>query len=423
MTTKASPPGAGVRGAMIAVFAVFFAAGFVFSSWASRIPTVQSELGLNPGQMGLLLLVGSLGSIISLPLAGRLVGRFGARRTVLTSVLAIAVSLACAVAFVHAGNPFLTGALLLLALAGVGAMDVAMNFEGTIVEQRLGRAIMPHFHGCFSLGTIAGAGLGTLLSRAGVPITTHVWSVIVAVVVIAAVSVTFFFPDDAHTDGGARTGTEGTDGDAQAGDSAKLQSAKRGSGGYSRAWFEPRTLMVGLIVMAASLTEGAANDWLALGVREGFDVPEHQGAFGLTLFVTAMTVMRFTGTWLLNRFGRVAVLRLCTGLAITGLAIFGLSPSLPIAMVGAVLWGLGAALGFPVGMSAASDEPLHAAARLSVVSTIGYGAFLIGPPLLGLLADHVGYRHALLAIILPLVAGLAVMRQAAPPQTARASAE
>lgn len=397
MTTKASPPGASVRGAMIAVFAVFFAAGFVFSSWASRIPTVQSELGLDPGQMGLLLLVGSLGSIISLPLAGRLVGRFGARRTVGTSVLAIAVSLASAVAFVLAGNPVLTGAMLLLALAGVGAMDVAMNFEGTLVEQRLGRAIMPHFHGCFSLGTIAGAGAGTLLSRAGVPITTHVWSAIVAVVVITAVSLAFFFPDDAH-----------------AGESANQPGGKRGAGSYGRAWFEPRTLLVGLIVMAASLTEGAANDWLALGIREGFEVPEHQGAFGLTLFVTAMTVMRFTGTWLLNRFGRVAVLRLCTGLAIMGLAIFGLSPSLPVAMVGAVLWGLGAALGFPVGMSAASDEPLHAAARLSVVSTIGYGAFLIGPPLLGLLADHVGYRHALLAIIVPLLAGLAVMRQAAP---------
>src|SRR5699024_5333797 len=114
---------------------------------------------------------------------------------------------------------------------------------------------------------------------------------------------------------------------------------------------------------------------------------------------------------------------LCTGLAIMGLAIFGLSPSLPVAMVGAVLWGLGAALGFPVGMSAASDEPLHAAARLSVVSTTGYGAFHIGPPLHGLPADNAGYRHALLAIIVPLLAGLAVMRQAAPPGPAHARAE
>lgn len=406
MPTTAPAQGPRVRHAMVAVFAVFFAAGFVFSSWASRIPTVQAELGLTPGQMGLLLLVGSLGSIISLPLAGRLVGRFGARKTVLTSVLTIAVTLAAAVTAVAAGLPILTGVMLLAALGAVGAMDVAMNFEGTIVEQRLGRAIMPWFHGCFSLGTIGGAGLGTLVSRAGVSITWHVWSAIVVVVIITGISVMFFFPDEEHV----------TTADASGG-------GERRKVGYGRAWLEPRTLLVGLVVMAASLTEGAANDWLALGVREGFGVPEHQGAFGLTLFVTAMTVMRFAGTWLLDTFGRVAVLRLCTGLAIVGLAIFGLSPNLPIAMVGAVLWGLGAALGFPVGMSAASDEPLHAAARLSVVSTIGYGAFLIGPPLLGLLADYVGYRHALLAVIVPLVAGLAVMHRAAPPPKVAARSE
>lgn len=390
-----------VHRAMIAVFAVFFSAGFVFAGWASRIPTVQAELALSPGQMGLLLLVGSAGSIISLPLAGRLVGRFGARRTVGVSVLTIAIALSAVVTSVSAGSAVLTGLALFVALAAVGSMDVAMNFEGTLVERRLGRAIMPWFHGCFSLGTIAGAGLGTVLSRGQVPITTHIWSAIVATVLVCALALRFFFPDGAHT--AARQDTGGHRG-----------------GGYGRAWLEPRTLLVGLIVMATSLTEGAANDWLALGVREGFGVPEHQGAFGLTLFVTAMTVMRFAGTWLLDTFGRVAVLRLCSGLGIVGLAIFGLSPSLPLVMVGAVLWGLGAALGFPVGMSAASDEPLHAAARLSVVSTIGYSAFLVGPPLLGLLADHVGYRHALLAIIVPLVIGLAVVRQAAPPVPAGA---
>ncbi len=131
--------------------------------------------------------------------------------------------------------------------------------------------------------------------------------------------------------------------------------------------------------------------------------------------MTAMTIMRFAGTWLLDRFGRVAVLRLCTAFAIAGLALFGFAPTLELALVGAVLWGLGAALGFPVGMSAASDDPMRAAARLSVVSTIGYSAFLVGPTLLGLLATHVGYRHALLAILAPLVLGLFVTGAMAPP--------
>src|SRR5690606_17244303 len=98
----------------------------------------------------------------------------------------------------------------------------------------------------------------------------------------------------------------------------------------------------------------------------------------------AMTIMRFGGTALLDRYGRLVVLRLCAGLALVGLLIFGLSPSLPLAFVGVMIWGAGAALGFPVGISAASDDPAHAAVRVSVVATIGYSAFLAGPPVLGL---------------------------------------
>ena len=127
-----------------------------------------------------------------------------------------------------------------------------------------------------------------------------------------------------------------------------------------------------------------------------------------------MTGMRWFATALLDRFGRVAVLRLCAGLSIVGLAVFGLVGPLPLALVGVVVWGAGAAVGFPVGMSAASDDPLHAAQRVAVVSTIGYSAFLAGPPMLGLLAQHLGYRHALLVIGVPVVLGLLVMRAAAP---------
>src|SRR5699024_7248642 len=147
-----------------------------------------------------------------------------------------------------------------------------------------------------------------------------------------------------------------------------------------------------------ALTEGAANDWLALAVVDGFEVPNDVGATGLTIFLIGMTAMRFAGTWLLDRFGRVAVLRLCTGLAIVGLAVFCLVPGWPLPRAGAGRGGMGAARGFPAGMGAPSDEPLPAAPRLSVVATIGYTAFLVGPGVLGLLADHVGTRNALLAI-------------------------
>ena len=189
---------------------------------------------------------------------------------------------------------------------------------------------------------------------------------------------------------------------------------RRAPAGALAAWLEPRTLLIGLMVLATALTEGSANDWVASPSSTASTCQDAVGAVAFGVFVTAMTAMRWFGTRLLDRYGRVAVLRLCAGLSLVGLLIFGLAGPLWLAVVGIVAWGAGAALGFPVGMSAAADDPQHAAARVSVVSTIGYSAFLAGPPLLGLLAQHVGYRHALLVIIVPIVLGLLVVNAAAP---------
>ncbi len=133
-----------------------------------------------------------------------------------------------------------------------------------------------------------------------------------------------------------------------------------------------------------------------------------------------MTGMRLLGTGLLDRWGRIRTLRTTTALALAGLLTFGLAPNVWLAAVGVVAWGMGAALGFPVGMSAAADDPRRAPARIAVVSTIGYSAFLAGPPLLGLLAEHAGYRHALLAVTVPVVIGLFVVGAARPLPTAAA---
>ncbi len=379
------------------VFGTFVLNGFTFANWLSRIPTIRDELSLRERDLGLIILVGSLGSVLSLPLAGRVLARIGARSTVLTAAGLAVVGLGVAMTGVGTGLPLLLTGGLFITTMGIGGWDVAMNLAGSRAEQALGRSIMPAFHGGFSIGTVLGAGLGALAIRAGVGVPLHVMTV-VAIAFLAVVFLTRgFLPDSpAPVDDGA----------AQPGPPAS----------FARVWLEPRTLMVGLVVLAAALTEGAANDWLALAVVDGFEVPNDVGATGLTIFLVGMTAMRFAGTWLLDRFGRVAVLRLCTGLAIVGLGVFCLVPSMPVALAGAVLWGMGAALGFPVGMSAASDDPMKAAARLSVVATIGYTAFLVGPGVLGLLADHVGTRNALLAILVPLVIGLLVIPAARPPQ-------
>ncbi|WP_421014048.1 MFS transporter, partial [Glutamicibacter creatinolyticus] len=161
------------------------------------------------------------------------------------------------------------------------------------------------------------------------------------------------------------------------------------------------------------LAEGAAGDWVALALADGYGTTESTGALGYAVFVTAMTAMRLLGGDLILRFGRVVMIRVSAVLALIGLLLFSTGQSLPVAFAALGLWGIGVALTFPLAMSAASDDPLHAAARVSVVSTIGYGAFLGGPPLLGLLANQIGLLPALSSISLLVVLALVLSSNAA----------
>nr|WP_255372029.1 MFS transporter [Cellulosimicrobium sp. CUA-896] len=412
-----------------AVFAVFFLNGFNFATWASRLPAVRDALGFAESQMGLLLLFAAFGSLLALPLSGLVVERLGAARAVVAFAVVNTAGLVTTVFAVAEGTDWVVRAGLFLMGVGTGVWDAAMNLEGAAVEQRLGRTIMPRFHAGFSFGTVAGAGVGALAAAAGVPVQWHV-TVAVGLSLLAVLwAVRWFVPaGDGHGPGEVDVRTSG--GDAQGADPATAvpvpsAAAADGRHGGARsqlsAWTEPRTLLIGLVVLAAALTEGAANDWVSLAVVDGFGTDNAMGAVGLAVFLTAMTGMRLLGTGLLDRYGRVVVLRLSAGLALAGLLVFGLVPNLWFALVGVALWGLGAALGFPVGMSAASDDPRRAAVRVSVVATIGYSAFFVGPPLIGFLAHEVGYRNALLVIAVPVVVGLLVVGAARPlPATGQA---
>ncbi len=184
-----------------------------------------------------------------------------------------------------------------------------------------------------------------------------------------------------------------------------------------RAWRERRTLLIGLLVLAFAFAEGSANDWAALALVDGYGVSESVAAVGFGVFVASMTVARLVGTGLLDRYGRVPVLRATALSAVVGVLLFVFAPTVPLAFVGAVLWGMGAALGFPVGMSAAADEPERAAARVSVVSSIGYTAFLAGPPLIGFLAEATGILRALLVVLGMMVVSVLAVGAARPPAT------
>jgi MFS family permease len=376
-----APSTSSLSAARRAVALVFVLNGFCFASWVSRIPDVRESFGLSNGALGLLLLVIAVGSVTALPTAGALIGRWGTVRVLRASVVTASVGLGCAGLGLGHVLP-LTAAGLLVYGVGIGVWDVAMNVEGAEVERHLRRTIMPRFHAGFSLGTVLGALLGAGLVALDVPGQVHLLAVVVLAGSLAWVSAGAFLPV-------VETGDE-----------------ERGSA--ASAWLEPRTLLIGVMVLALAMTEGTANDWLAVALVDGHGASHATGVAGFGVFVAAMTAARFLGTGLLDRFGRTAVLWSTMALAAVGVLLIVLGTG-PLVVVGIVLWGAGASLGFPVGMSAAADDPARAAARVSVVSTIGYAAFLAGPPLLGFVGDQVGTLDALLVVaVLLLPAALVV---------------
>jgi fucose permease len=367
-----------VGAAMHATYAAFVGAGFGFASWASRIPQVKVRLELDPSQLGAVLLAIAAGSVISLPLSGPVVARFGSRRTVaVTAALAGVGLVLVAVGYRIGVAPVVAG--LFAFGVGSGSWDVAMNVQGATVERHLGRAIMPRFHAGFSLGTVAGALGGAAMVALGVSVTAHLVVVGLIVAVGVPVMVQRFMPD---SDESVQTPTAST--------------ATRAS---LSAWGERRTLLVGLFVLAFAFAEGVGNDWIGLAVIDRHGVAPAIGTLVFAVFLTAMTAGRWYGPWLLDRYGRVPVIRALTLLAIAGLVLFVFGPGTPTAFAGALLWGTGASLGFPVGMSAGADDPVFAAPRVSVVTTIGYCAFLGGPPLVGFLGQRYTVPHALLSVL------------------------
>ncbi|MHA7240574.1 MFS transporter [Arthrobacter sp. TMS1-12-1] len=384
-----------VRAAMVATYIIFGLNGLVFASWAARIPAASSTLGLSSGQTGTILLVGAIGSVLSLPLAGLASARFGTGNTVrLGGTAAALAALVVAAGLLAVSVPVVAVGLFLFG-SGVALWDVGQNIEGADVERRVGRTIMPRFHAAFSGGAFLGALIGAGLSALDVPLAAHLVAVAALSLAVSLWTPRYFLPDTA-VGGAVAAATSG-------------RSGSRGLG----AWGESRTLLIGLVVLGAALTEGAANDWVAKATVDGLGTTESTGALMFAVFVAAMTGLRFVGGPLIDRFGRVRVLQASLGSSLGGLVLFVVAPNVPLAAVGAILWGAGAALGFPMGMSAAADEPERAAARVSVVSTIGYTAFLAGPPLLGFLGDAVGIRTALLAV------GVAVLASFLVAPTAR----
>jgi MFS family permease len=386
-----------------AVYTAFILMGFAGASWAARIPQVRDNLGLSPSRLGLVLLAIACGSIVSLLLAGQIVARFGSRRTVTAMAALLGVSLsAVAIGYQYGVAPVVVG-LFFYGFAN-GAWDVAMNVQAALVERLVGKSIMPRFHAGYSVGTVAGALVGAGAVALHLSVTWHLIASAVLVAIVVMLAVQAFVADDAPT--AAPRIVPSSDPSLIA--SSAPTSTDGGLRGALATWREPRTVLIGVFVLAFAFTEGAGIDWISVAVIDGYGVSAAIGTLAFAVFLAAMTVGRWFGPALLDKYGRVPVVRVLAGVSLIGLALFVFGPATPVAFVGALLWGLGASLGFPVGMSAAADEPAHAAPRVSVVASIGYCAFLGGPPLIGFLGDHVTVLKALIAVAVLLAVAIAL---------------
>ncbi len=406
MSPKTTSPGALTTSQTLAwrnaVFAIFALPGIAMASWASRLPTIKESLGIDLGQAGILIFAIAVGSIVGLVASSHIIARYGVRATIFAGLIVMAATIMTVGLGVTFGPSFaIVFAGLVFFGAAMGMTDVAMNVSGAANERAFGRNIMPIFHAFFSGGTMLGAALGALAEVAHVPLAMHVFAIAVLIVVGAIVATRFLKSEHVIDDSG---------------ETLAASDHSRSWRGRLRIWRDPRVLLIGIVALAAAFAEGSANDWLTIAMVDGHGVTKATGALVFGIFVTAMTAGRLGGVFLLDKFGRVRVLRGSFLLAAAGLLLVIFVPNPVVAAAGVVFWGLGSALGFPVGMSAAADDPKTAAARVSAVATIGYFAFLVGPPVIGFLGQRVGILHALLVVLVLAALGAIVAGAAREPQ-------
>ena len=374
------------------VMALFVSLGAMISTFLSRLPSMRDELGVTKGQLSTLLIVGAIGAFVALMLTGWAVAKFGTRR------LHVWSSIGYAAAFVGIGVSSHFGLVLgfagsqFLASFAFAFTNVAINAEAALTERLVGRKIMPHFHAGFSIGLAGGLAIGGLASALGVPPIVHLPVMAIVVLVIRLVLVPI-----AVTDGRPLRLPEG----ARLGGPFAVAKAE---------YRDRRILMIGAIIFAASMTEGAASQWIAIAGVDDFHRSEGEGDLMYWIFVASMVAVRLAGPGLIERFGRVVLLRVAAIVVIAGILIFALTPWFALVPVALVLWGVGAALSFPIGLSAAADEPSRAAARVAAVSSFSTIAGLVFPAAVGHLADATTTRHALLLVILGSLVSFAFAR-------------
>jgi MFS family permease len=370
-----------LRKARAAVSLLFFLNGTLFASWVSRIPLVQQRLELSHAVLGAALLAAAAGAVVTMPVAGIFNGKVGSERLATWWVIPYAISLPL---LALAPNVYALVAGLFFFGCGHGALDVGMNAQAVAVDRRYPRTVMSSFHAMFSAGGLVGAAFGALMAWLKVE---PVWHFALASGALGAIG---FF--------GCRYLLPGVD---------RVVKAE----GESVFVLPPKALIpLGIVAVAVLMGEGAMADWTGVYLHKVVLSSEAMAAAGYAAFSVAMAAGRFSGDRLVGRFGSVNLVRASGLMAAAGMVLALATGSAWLSLAGFILVGTGCSTVVPCVFTAAGRVPgVPTGVALAAVTTMGYFGFLIGPPLIGFVAQGVGLKGALSLLILTnlIVAGLA----------------
>jgi MFS family permease len=358
------------RLARVCVSLIFFLNGTVMGTWATRIPAIQAKLGINPGELGLALLGASIGALVGLNLSGYLAARFGSRSV--TTIAGLCLFLILPLLALVPSLPALVVALVLFGACN-GSMDVAMNTQGVAVERRYGKTIFNSFHACYSLGALFGALIGGFVASLNVALLLHFLGVALICALLILGSARFLLP-----------GRE---------DAQKTET--------KFVWPTRTVLALGLIAFCALVGEGAIGDWSALYLNGTLRTGAGLAAAGFAAFSIIMALGRGVGDSITARLGPALMVRLGGLIAAAGLTLALVVSWAPLAILGFALVGAGFSVIFPLTLSAAGRTTKQAAGTaLAAVATCGYAGFLVGPPVIGFVANALNLRIALGFVVL-----------------------
>lgn len=365
------------------------------ASWATRTPAIRDLLALSTAEMGIVLFGLSIGSMSGILCSAWLVNRFGTRKVIRATMSCAVVGMLVLSAALWFTSAVLFAIGLAIFGASFGSAEVAINVEGAAVEREMNKTVLPMMHGFYSFGTLVGAGIGMAVTGFGLPAAPHILLAALAAVAPIAIAI--------------RAIPEGTGKNAA--------EAARHEGKGQPIWRDAQLLLIGVIVLAMAFAEGSANDWLPLLMVDGHGFSPTSGSLIYAGFTLGMTLGRFTGGWFIDRYSRVTVVRASAVMGALGIGLIIFVDNPWVAGLSVLLWGLGASLGFPLTISAASDTGPDAPKRVSVVAITGYLAFLVGPPLLGFLGEHFGLRSAMMVVLALVLVAAIVARAVAKPQS------